>query len=74
MLEKTEWAIKNGQSRETGNIGHTRHRTRTNKNTTQYVLDPTERKETQIMQTQTIGDKEEPNIVASLILNANIYN
>jgi hypothetical protein len=74
MLEKTEWAIKNGQSRETGNIGHTRHRTRTNKNTTQYVLDPTERKETQIMQTQTIGDKEEPNIVASFILNANIYN
>ena len=27
MLEKTEGAIKNGQSRETGNIGHTRHRT-----------------------------------------------
>ena len=26
-LEKTEVAIKNGQSRDTGNIGHTRHRT-----------------------------------------------
>jgi len=24
-------AIKNGQSRETGNIGHTRHRTKINK-------------------------------------------
>ncbi len=30
-LENTEWAIKNGQSRETGNIGHTRHRKETNK-------------------------------------------
>ena len=27
MLENTERAIKNGQSRETGNIGDTRHRT-----------------------------------------------
>ena len=27
MLENTEKAIKNGQSRETGNIGYTRHRT-----------------------------------------------
>jgi hypothetical protein len=25
-LEKTEWAIKNGQSRDTSNIGNTRHR------------------------------------------------
>ena len=32
-------AIKNGQSRETGNIGYTRHRTKTNKtkNTTQKI-------------------------------------
>jgi hypothetical protein len=27
MLEKTEGAIKNEQSRDTDNIGHTRHRT-----------------------------------------------
>ena len=27
MLENTEGAINNGQSRETGNIGYTRHRT-----------------------------------------------
>jgi len=27
MLEKPEGAIKNRQSRDTGNIGHTRHRT-----------------------------------------------
>ena len=27
MLEKTEGEIKNGQSRDTGNIGYTRHRT-----------------------------------------------
>ena len=31
MLEKTEMAIKNGQSRETGNIEHKKHRTKTNK-------------------------------------------
>ena len=32
-----EGVIRNGQSRETGNIGYTRHRTKTNKtkNTTQ---------------------------------------
>ena len=30
MLEKTEVTIKNGQSRVTGNIGYTRHRTKTN--------------------------------------------
>ena len=27
MLEKTEGPTKNGQSRDTDNIGHTRHRT-----------------------------------------------
>ena len=31
MLEKTEGAIKNGQSREAGNIGHKRHK-KQNKN------------------------------------------
>jgi hypothetical protein len=30
MLEKTEWATKNGQSRETGNIVYTRHRAKIN--------------------------------------------
>jgi len=30
-LEKTESAIKNGQSREAGNIGYARHRTNTSK-------------------------------------------
>jgi hypothetical protein len=29
MLEKTEEAITNGQSRDTGNIVYTRHRTKT---------------------------------------------
>jgi len=39
MLEKTEGAIKNGQARDTGNIGHTRHRmeTKKSKNTTQNI-------------------------------------
>jgi len=28
-LEKTEWAIRNGKSRDTGKIGHTTHSTKT---------------------------------------------
>ena len=35
-LEKNEGTIKNGQSRNTGNIGYTRHRTKTNKTKTQH--------------------------------------
>ena len=30
-LEKTKGTIKNGQPRDTGNIEHTRHKTKTNK-------------------------------------------
>ena len=30
MLEKTEGTIKKGQSRDTGNIWHTKYRTKTN--------------------------------------------
>ena len=47
MLEKTEGAIKNGQSRETGNIRYTRRRQ--TKQKTQYVLDTTLCKQAQIM-------------------------
>jgi len=38
-----EGVIKKGQSRETGNIGYTRYKTKTKKakNTSQYVLDTT---------------------------------
>ena len=36
MLENTEQAIKNGQSRETDNTGHTRHRPKTNKKKAQH--------------------------------------
>jgi len=34
MLEKTEGAIKNGQSRDTGNTGYTKHRMKTKQKTT----------------------------------------
>jgi hypothetical protein len=44
MLENTEGAIKNGQSRETGNIDEKKQ----NKNTTQCVFDTTICKQTQI--------------------------
>jgi len=37
MLMKIEEAITNGQSRETGNIGHTGHRTKTNKTKTTTI-------------------------------------
>jgi hypothetical protein len=43
MLENTEGAIKNRQSKVTDIIGYTRQRK------TQYVLDSTIRKQTQIM-------------------------
>ena len=46
--------FKNGQARETGNIGYTRHKKNTNKteNTTQYALDTTIWKQTQITYTR----------------------
>ena len=46
MLENTEGTIKDGQSRETGNIGYTRRR-QTQHNTAHYVLDTTICKQTQ---------------------------
>jgi hypothetical protein len=48
MLENTEEPIKNGKSKKISNIGQTRPNTKTNKATTQYVLDTTIRKQTQI--------------------------
>ena len=43
MLEKAEGAIKNGQSRDTGNNGHTRHMSKTNKTENHY---PTQKPKT----------------------------
>jgi len=37
MSEKTERVINNGQSRDTGNIGYTRHRTKINTKTLHYT-------------------------------------
>jgi len=39
--KKPKVAIKNGQSRETGNIGYTRHRTKTNKTYDQFKTNMT---------------------------------
>ena len=36
MIEKPEKAIKNGQSRDTDNIGHTRHKAKIYKTKTQH--------------------------------------
>jgi hypothetical protein len=49
MLENTEGAIKNGQSRKTCNIDEEKQ----NKNTTQYALDTTICKQTQIKSPST---------------------
>jgi hypothetical protein len=39
MLEKTKRAMENAKSRDTGNIGYTRHMTKTNKaNNTTYEI------------------------------------
>jgi hypothetical protein len=50
MSKCREGTIKNGQSRETGNIryGTQDQKTKNKKNTTQYVLDPSLSKQTQI--------------------------
>jgi hypothetical protein len=46
-VRETQGAINNGKSRETGHIGHIRHKKETNKtkNTTQYLLDTTMRRQ-----------------------------
>jgi len=47
MLQNIEKAMKKEQFRETGNTGYTRQR-KTKQVTTQYMLNPTMRKQTQI--------------------------
>jgi hypothetical protein len=42
MFEKTEGTIKNRQSRDIGNIGHVRQRTKTNKTKTKQTQHNTE--------------------------------
>ena len=54
---------KNGQSREAVNIEYTRRKKNKNKNTTQYVLDATMRKQTQ----PTHPPTDEPHITATTI-------
>ena len=67
-LENTEGAIKNGQSRETGNIGCTRGRqTKQKHNTICVGHHYTETNTNNVNKTwnllQTTGCKDEPNIV-----------
>ena len=70
MLEKPEGVIKNGQSRETGNIGYTRHKMKTNKiknNTICVEHHYTQTHTNNVNKTwtllQTTGGTDEPNIV-----------
>ena len=69
MLENTEGAITNGQSRDTLNVGHrTEEEVKQNKNTRQYVLDPTIISTNNIEKTEALlqptGGDDEPNIVS----------
>jgi hypothetical protein len=68
MLENTEGAIKKEQSRETGNIGHTRRRkTKQKHNTICVGHHSAQTNINNVHKTsalpQTTGDKAEPNIV-----------
>jgi hypothetical protein len=56
MLENTKGATKNRQTRETGNIGYTRRRKAKQEHNTNNV----NKTRTPL---QTIGGKDEPNIV-----------
>ena len=55
-LEKTEEAIKNGQSRDNDNIGYTRHRTKT-ENKTKYKQQQKKKKKIQPNQKILNNDK-----------------
>ena len=68
MLENTEGAITNVQSRETGNIGYTKRRkTKQTHNTIcaghHYVQTNTNNLNTTWALLQTYGGKDEPNII-----------
>ena len=68
QLENTEKAIKNGQSREIGNIGYTRRRKTKQKHNTifvgrHYAQTNTKNVNKTRALLQTIGGKDEPNIV-----------
>ena len=69
-LQNTEGAIKNGQFRDTGNIGYTRRRkTKQRHNTICFDHYYTQAKTNNVNKTrvilQTIAGKDEPNIVLS---------
>ena len=61
MLENTEGEFKNGQSRDTGNIGYTRRR-QTNKSQHNMQTSTNNVNKTWAL-LQTTGGKDEPNIV-----------
>jgi hypothetical protein len=62
LLDNTQGAIKNRQSRETGNIWHTRRRkTKQKHNTICVGQDYTQTNTNNV--NQTFGGKDEPNII-----------
>jgi hypothetical protein len=65
------WCIKNGQSRETGKIGYTGHKTKTNRTKTDTICVGHHYNTNNVNKTwailQTTGGKDEPNIVFTLV-------
>jgi hypothetical protein len=67
MLENSERAIQNGQSKETGNIGYTRRRKTKHKHNAICVGHYFKQTNTNNLN-KTTGGKNEPNIVFKYIL------
>jgi len=69
-LDKTEWVIKNGQHRDTGNIGNTRHKTKTNK-TKKHNTEKTEKvSNTDCTKRKGVNLVKSPRIILYQILNS----
>jgi hypothetical protein len=75
MLENTDGAIKNGQSRETGNTGHTIRRKTIQKHNTIFVghhhgqANTNNVNKTRVL-LHTTGGKDQPNIINIINMNS----
>ena len=63
MLQKTKGATRNGHSRDTGNIGHTRHRTQQAKNKNKQTNNHTNKTHTHTTQkVKKMGNTDPPKM------------
>jgi len=71
MIEKPEKAIKNGQSRDTDNIGHTRHKAKIYKTKTQHRK---QKNDKQHGPTKIISRRVSSWLLCAKHINDNHYN